>query len=700
MTLEAEAGPSETSPATTLAVLRRVPFTATVVISILVVGIATGALWQRVTEFSWYSDIAYGVPALQEGKWWTPISGWFFGLTPAQYIAITIVFAVVVGYCEWRLGTVRTALVCVCGQIIGILGGSLLIWALSHTQMDWAVRLAEQRDVGFTTAMIAAVAAASATLRSPWRLRVRAVLIGYLAISFLFEGKVADVQHLIAAAVFLPFGERYFSTDERGFLPRTRREVRLLAVVWLWVLAIVQVAVYFFPSEGPLGTTEHERGTLGSMIVTVAIAVLLADQLRKGRRWAWWVTVVFASFVVAATAVVLVLVLTVDDATTGAVTLGGGLLWAGLLALLLSSRQAFRVPLRRKVKGGALAGRDESDAVRELLARHGGSTMSWMTTWPENKHYFTEDGESYVAYQRHAGTVIALADPVGPEESLPETVAAFTAMCEGAGLVPCFFSTTAATADAAAALGWRSVQIAEDTLIDLPELEFKGKAWQDVRSALNKAGKDGIEFKMVSLAAEPFAVRAQVQAISEEWVGDKGLPEMGFTLGGMEEALDPHVRVGLAVDADGSVHGVTSWLPVFSADGTVHAWTLDVMRRRQDGFRPVIEFLLASACLAFKEDGASFVSLSGAPLARSEGADAGETDAIDKMLSTLGAAMEPYYGFRSLHSFKAKFKPRYDPVYMSYRDEADLPRIGIALTRAYLPTASAGDLVRLTVSKP
>ncbi len=28
-----------------------------------------------------------------------------FGLTPSQYVAITIVFAVLVGWCEWRLGT-------------------------------------------------------------------------------------------------------------------------------------------------------------------------------------------------------------------------------------------------------------------------------------------------------------------------------------------------------------------------------------------------------------------------------------------------------------------------------------------------------------------------------------------------------------------------------------------------------------------
>ncbi len=46
---------------------------------------------------------------------------------------------------------------------------------------------------------------------------------------------------------------------------------------------------------------------------------------------------------------------------------------------------------------------------------------------------------------------------------------------------------------------------------------------------------------------------------------------MGFTLGGVDEALDPDTMVGLAVDADVTVHGVTSWLPVYSAGGDGHA---------------------------------------------------------------------------------------------------------------------------------
>jgi hypothetical protein len=34
-------------------------------------------------------------------------------------------------------------------------------------------------------------------------------------------------------------------------------------------------------------------------------------------------------------------------------------------------------------------------------------------------------------------------------------------------------------------------------------------------------------------------------------------------------------------------------------------------------------------------------------------------------------------------------------MYLAYRDEADLPRIGIAITRAYLPGVRASELVRL-----
>jgi lysylphosphatidylglycerol synthetase-like protein (DUF2156 family) len=167
---------------------------------------------------------------------------------------------------------------------------------------------------------------------------------------------------------------------------------------------------------------------------------------------------------------------------------------------------------------------------------------------------------------------------------------------------------------------------------------------------------------------------------------------MGFTLGGVDEALDPEVRCGLAVDADGRVHGVTSWLPVHGPGGAVVGWTLDVMRRLPDGFRPVTEFLIASACLSFRGSGALWVSLSGAPLAHSDETE--DLGGLSRLLDRLGEMLEPLYGFRSLDAFKAKFQPRHVPLFMVFRDEAALPRISLALTEAYLPDVSTADLAR------
>jgi lysylphosphatidylglycerol synthetase-like protein (DUF2156 family) len=453
----------------------------------------------------------------------------------------------------------------------------------------------------------------------------------------------------------------------------------------------------FWPGDGPFGSPEEVSLSAWELAILAVIVVPMLNGLRKGSRVAWRWAVALTAFamsqmVLLGGLVALTEVFGSDYPTDGLpLFVMDNLLWTIEFALLVAARGAFRVPSKRKRRRIARGGPGPSMA-RALLGRHGGSTLSWMTTWPQNTYFVREDGRSYLAHRRHAGVAVALGDPIAPDGTAAATVTEFAAMCEDSGLVPCVFSATEATVEVTRSLGWQHVQVAEDNLLDLERLEFRGKAWQDVRTALNKAGKQGIEFRLVRLAEQPREIIEQVRTLSEEWISDKGMPEMGFTLGGVDEAMDPATRVGLAVDADGVVHGVTSWLPVHTGAGRVGGWTLDVMRRGAHGFRPVMEFLIASACLAFREEGARFVSLSGAPLVRSS---SGPAHVVDRVLESVGAMMEPYYGFRSLHAFKAKFQPRCVPLYLAFRDEADLPRIGIALSRAYLPDVGLRQLAKL-----
>ena len=62
------------------------------------------------------------------------------------------------------------------------------------------------------------------------------------------------------------------------------------------------------------------------------------------------------------------------------------------------------------------------------------------------------------------------------------------------------------------------------------------------------------------------------------------------------------------------------------------------------------------------------------------------TDAVSgalyQGLGSVSGLLERYYGFTSLHHFKAKFGPEFPPPYLVYQDPPDLSKIGRALTTA------------------
>ncbi len=321
----------------------------------------------------------------------------------------------------------------------------------------------------------------------------------------------------------------------------------------------------------------------------------------------------------------------------------------------------------------------DHERARNLLRTHGGGTMSWMTTWPDLSYCFSPDGDGYVGYRVHAGVALALGDPVGTPQWRDRAATVFAAHCRARGLRPVWFAVSSETA---ALTGARTLQVAEDSLLDLSDLEFRGKRWQDVRTARNRAARESIHCWIGPLADQTDSVQAQCRALSEAWLATQRCPELGFTLGGIAQALDPDTRVAIALDAGGTVHGITSWLPIHGPGGRIRGWTLDLMRRGQ-GFAPVMEYLIAEACVAFRGEGAEIVSLSGAPLAHSRGAEV-PGDRLQRLLDGSARLLEPLYGFASLHAFKHKFSPRPEPLMLCYRRRRDLPGIGLAVLLAFL----------------
>ncbi|WP_407343593.1 bifunctional lysylphosphatidylglycerol flippase/synthetase MprF [Pengzhenrongella phosphoraccumulans] len=344
----------------------------------------------------------------------------------------------------------------------------------------------------------------------------------------------------------------------------------------------------------------------------------------------------------------------------------------------------------------------QRDRARQILIANGGSSLAWMGLWEGNSYWFSTNDSTFVAYRLVQGVALTIGDPVGPVNQRTDRVLEFAHYCESIGAVPAFYSASAGLEALCTERGWSSVQIAEETVLPLGDLAFTGKKFQDLRTTLNHAKREGLHVQWLDYPTAPLSTVLQIQAISEDWVSQQSLPEMGFTLGGIDQLDDPHVRCSVAVDDAGVVHAVASWLPIYDA-GTVIGWTLDFMRKRTNGFRNATELLIARGALDFQDEGFALLSLSGAPLARAEHPDteplgapaAARPEPLDRLLDQLGTRLEPVYGFRSLLRFKAKFNPQYRPMYLVYADAASLPAIGRAVARAYVPDASLSTLLHV-----
>ena len=357
--------------------------------------------------------------------------------------------------------------------------------------------------------------------------------------------------------------------------------------------------------------------------------------------------------------------------------------WVGTLVIILSALLARpRIPQSSPL-----------ERLTPLLRAHGAGTLGWMQTWVGNQVWVSDSGEAGAAYRGSGGVALTVTDLAYEPGKATEAIAQFASFASSAGLTPALYSVHEELAQAAREEGWTIMQVAEESLLDLPDLAFKGKAYQDVRTAMNHATREGVSAVWTTWDECPAGWRDQITVISDTWSADKALPEMSFTLGGVRELAVPETRILVAIDEESTIHAVTSWLPIYR-DGTVIGLTLDVMRRRASGWRPAIEFLIGKAALAAQEEGLEILSLSGAPLSRS----ADDTSAFGPLTDALAAIMEPLYGFTSLHAFKRKFKPRTQSLYLAVPDPASLATVGLAISHAYVPHVSPAQTLTLVAS--
>jgi lysylphosphatidylglycerol synthetase-like protein (DUF2156 family) len=623
--------------------------------------VAVAAVGAGVARLGWAGEVEL------EGAWFSVLS-WMIllvSLTAAERI----------------FGTRQTAIIATLATAIGM----VVSWAVLTAGAALGEQFSQEalRYQTWTPSVTSAglLMAISGRLRPASRRTVRWIVVTGAIALLLISGHSSDVARgvaVLAGTIAGIVGHR--ASPGESWRPGSRARWRGVLASALFVIASALATASVTPTATGLLTWAGSIVDPVFGIVAAALLVVGAALILSGRPAGLLVgggTLAVVAVVVLSQLVVVPIVsgevvwsqLSGADVEWRVVALFSGLMPALVVVLLVLRARAV---LRRPAPEPAAHDRDRLTA--SLRAR-GDASFSHMATWSDNSLWFGVDG-SVIAYRVRDGVAFTLGDPIADRPG--EASQAFADHCERHGWTPVFYSVHDKTAGVLEQAGWARTPVGTEAVIDTTDFSLTGKKRQDLRTAVNRAAREGITAVWTTYSETAQAIRVQIDELCSGRAEGKRLPEMGFTLGGLPEMADSEVRLMLAVGPDVRVHAVTSWLP-HHRNGDVVGWTLDVMRRARDAMPGAMEFAIVSTIHRAAKDGVATVSLSGTPLAPHAGSTLGP---LSRRVVRL---LEPAYGFASLERFKAKFGARTEPLWMLYPQPIQLGRIARALLRVYVP---------------
>lgn len=316
----------------------------------------------------------------------------------------------------------------------------------------------------------------------------------------------------------------------------------------------------------------------------------------------------------------------------------------------------------------------ERNKAKEIVAKYGRTTIARLALLEDKSYYFSPSGKSTIAYVPKGRGAIALGDPIGPPEDRKEAIVGFQEFCDRNDWYPTFYQTLPDDLEIYASLGFRVVQIGEAAIVNLKDFTLKGKANQNLRTAINRLTKAGHQVKFYEPPLSSELMR-QMKAVSDEWLQMVQGAEKKFSVGWFNETYLRETRVIAIHTPDGKI---SAFANTISAGDRVIG--VDLMRRRTEVENGTMECLFASMLQHCQELGYAEFDLGLSALAGV--GEAEQSGRLEKVLIYLSEHLSKFYNFQGLHSFKDKFGPRWEARYLVYPSLGSLPDVVVALIRA------------------
>jgi phosphatidylglycerol lysyltransferase len=330
--------------------------------------------------------------------------------------------------------------------------------------------------------------------------------------------------------------------------------------------------------------------------------------------------------------------------------------------------------LLRPVLNRQPATADERSRAWDIVKANGRTALARYALLDDKKFFFGGNG-SLISYVVENRVALTLGDPIGPVDDVKAVVTEFQDLCKANDWLPAFYQVVTSDADVYKEAGFDMLPLGQDAIVNLLEFTLEGSENKTLRNSYNKMVRVGYHYDVLQ---PPYSTRMlrELNMISDEWLSNRGMSEMRFSLGWFDEAYLNTCPILLVRDREGFIEGFANIVTEFQGNEVA----VDLMRHRNQVESGLMDFLFVSLFQWAKENGHTSFNLGLSAL--SGVGERSDDPAIERALHYIYRNVSRFYNFRGLHTFKEKFHPTWSPRYLTYPNAVSLPAISVALYRA------------------
>ncbi|MGW8974732.1 phosphatidylglycerol lysyltransferase domain-containing protein [Streptomyces platensis] len=365
-------------------------------------------------------------------------------------------------------------------------------------------------------------------------------------------------------------------------------------------------------------------------------------------------------------------------------TVGYSLGALGLLTVATTAYLAFRP----EHPAARLTDEDE-EQLRALLDRHGArDSLGYFALRRDKGAVFSPTGKAAVCYRVISGVMLASGDPIGDVEAWPGAIERFMEEAKAHSWTPAVTGCSETGGQVwTRETGMDALELGDEAIVDVADFTLTGRAMRNVRQMVKRIERNGYETRVRRVRDLAPDELAQLQKAADAWRDTD--TERGFSM-----ALG---RIDAVADGDAVI--ATAHLPAAEGEepgpyGDLKAmqhfvpWgdsgiSLELMRRDRSADPGMNELLIVAALQAAPDLKIKQVSLNFAvfrsSLERGEKLGAGP---VIRVWRGMLIFLSRWYQIESLYKFNDKFRPRWEPRFVVFRNSRDIPRIGLAALQA------------------